>query len=110
MAKEFAKTFYNSKRWIKCRQTYIKARIGIDGGLCEMCRDNTGYIVHHNILLTKENIQEYDISLNHAHLKYVCKKCHDLFDGHGVGSKVKPCCVFDSDGQPVSIRDIDSPR
>ena len=37
MAKEFARAFYNSKRWKDCRRAYIAKRISIDGGMCETC-------------------------------------------------------------------------
>lgn len=109
MAKDFAKGFYNSKKWHRCRDSYIGIRIQIDGGLCEVCKDKLGYIVHHKKTLTASNINDPDISLNHEMLMYVCKDCHDLFEGHGVGggSKVKPLCVFDKDGQPISLREID---
>ena len=35
MAREFAKKFYNSKAWRKCRATYIEHRVAVDGGMCE---------------------------------------------------------------------------
>ena len=38
MAKEFAKGFYNSKQWKKCREAYIAHRKAIDGGMCETCK------------------------------------------------------------------------
>lgn len=108
MAKEWAKAFYNSRRWKKCRDSYIKSRVSIDGGVCEECRKEQGYMVHHNIHLTRENLNNPEISLNHDNFKYVCKSCHDQYEGHGVGHKrVKPLCIFDSDGQPISLREID---
>ena len=76
MAKEFAKAFYNSKKWNSCRLSYIAKRKAIDGGLCESCRDVPGYIVHHIIELTPSNINDPDISLNHKNLKYDCHICH----------------------------------
>ena len=106
MAQEWAKTFYRSKKWIRCRNSYIGSRILTDGGLCEECHDKLGYIVHHKIILTPENIEDPEVSLNHRHLKYVCKSCHDLYEGHGL-QKEKPLCRFDSEGQPVSVREID---
>ena len=33
MAKEFAKPFYNSGQWKKCRAAYIKHRESLPGGL-----------------------------------------------------------------------------
>ena len=35
MAKEFAKKFYKSKEWKKCREGYKAERIKADGGMCE---------------------------------------------------------------------------
>ena len=110
MAKEWAKFFYNGKAWIRCRDSYIAYRISVDGGVCEECRHEQGYIVHHEMTLTQDNISNPDISLNHKLMKYVCKNCHDKYEGHGVGhKKAKPLCIFDENGQPVSLRDIDSP-
>ena len=74
----------------------------IDGGLCEECKQEQGYIVHHKIYLTEQNINNPLISLNPDNLKYVCKRCHDSYDGHGVGSKLK--VVFDESGQPIARR------
>ena len=77
MAQEFAKAFYRSKKWQKCRNAYIAKRINVDGGLCEECHDSIGYIVHHKIMLSETNINDPMISLNENYLEYVCKKCHD---------------------------------
>lgn len=112
MAKEWAKAFYNSKRWQQCRDSYISSRIVTDGGMCEICGSNQGFIVHHKTTLTESNIKDPDISLRHDNLQYVCKDCHDKFEGHGVGNKkVRPLFAFDADGQPISLREIDnSPR
>lgn len=80
----WAARFYASGRWKKCRAGYIKFRRTIDGGLCEECRDKPGYIVHHKRALTPDNITDPDVSLSYSNLEYVCKDCHDQFDGHGV--------------------------
>lgn len=77
MAKEFAKAFYNSTKWQKCRNAYIKHRQSIDGGLCESCHKNMGYIVHHKEELTPENIHDPDVALNFSNLKYDCHVCHN---------------------------------
>lgn len=107
MAREWAKPFYRSKKWIKCRDAYIKARIAADGGLCEECHNKPGYIVHHKEILTPDNIADPDISLCHERLEYVCKDCHDLFEGHGLNKSEKPLCFFDQEGQPISLREVD---
>lgn len=103
--KEFAKKFYKSKAWSNCRRAYISKRLQIDGGLCEECKQEQGYIVHHKILLTQENIDNPAVTLNHSLLEYVCKDCHDKFDGHGFNSKPL-LCGFDEDGQPIDGRKI----
>ena len=76
MAKEFAKSFYNSKAWKKCRAAYIAYRQRVDGGLCESCHEAPGYIVHHKIELTPDNIDNPDIALGFGNLKYDCHICH----------------------------------
>lgn len=73
MAKEFAKKFYRSSAWQKCRASYIKSVYG----LCERC-NKPGYIVHHKILLTPNNINNPDVTLNWANLEYLCLDCHNL--------------------------------
>lgn len=76
MAKEFAKSFYNSKAWKKCRAAYIAYRRQVDGGICESCHEAPGYIVHHKIELTPDNINDPDIALNFKNFKYDCHVCH----------------------------------
>ncbi len=111
MAQEFAKAFYNSKQWKKCRMAYIRHRQMVDGGLCETCHKELGYIVHHKVTLTTESIRDDSVTLSFDNLEYDCKACHDSFEGHGLNKSVKPLCVFDESGQPISIREIDrAPR
>ena len=62
--KKWAEKFYNSKKWKCCRNAYISERILIDGGLCEVCGESTGYIVHHKISLDSSNINNPEIALN----------------------------------------------
>lgn len=105
MAKEWAKRFYNSKQWYACKNSYKQKRICIDGGLCEVCGENLGYIVHHKIALSPENINNPEISLNHEYLSYECKVCHDEHEGHGIGRKGAGLLVmFDEDGQPFPLQ------
>ena len=82
MAQSFAKQFYNSKAWQDCREAYI---ISVNG-LCERCLKHgnftPGYIVHHKILLTAQNINDPNISLNHEHLEYQCLYCHNQEHGN----------------------------
>lgn len=68
--------FYSTKKWRKCRQTYI-AKVG---GLCEMCLKQgivrPGSELHHKIHLTQENITDPRITLNHDNLIYLCIDHH----------------------------------
>ena len=109
MAKEWYKSFLNSMRWKRCRDSYIKYRISVDGGMCEECGKNLGYILHHIKHITETNVNNPDIALSHDNLMYVCKDCHDMYEGHGIGGhgKIKPLCIFDENGQPISLRGID---
>ena len=69
--------FYKSAAWLKCRAGYIK----YCGGLCERCLSKgivaPGYIVHHKIYLTPDNVNDPSISLNYDNLEYLCHDCHN---------------------------------
>lgn len=75
--KDFAKHFYKSRQWHECRKSFIASV----GGLCTRCLSNglivKGYIVHHKILLTPENINNPEITLSHDNLEYLCQACHN---------------------------------
>lgn len=76
MAKEYAKSFYKSIVWQKCRDGYISSV----NGLCEECLSNgryrPGYIVHHIKHITPGNINDPEITLNWDNLSYLCFDCH----------------------------------
>lgn len=95
MAQEFAKPFYNSKAWKKCRASFIAYRQSIDGGLCQTCHENIGYIVHHKEWLTPNNINDPEITLNHRNLQYDCLVCHNKEKENGEKEKY----FFGEDGQ-----------
>lgn len=103
---EFARKFYKSKAWQACRAAYIAQRVQEDGGLCQCCGEEPGYIVHHVVHLTPANINDPAVALNPANLAYECKACHDLHEGHGVGKGKNPLARFGPDGQPVDLRRI----
>ena len=73
---EYAKSFYKSKAWEKCRRSYIK----FVGGLCENCLQkgivNPATMVHHKIYITPENIRDASITLSFANLQALCRQCH----------------------------------
>lgn len=99
MARDFAAPFYNSTAWRKCRRAFIKIREALDGGMCQICGRQLGYIVHHTVWLTPDNINDPDITLNHELLMYVCLDCHNKIEQEGA----EPDYCFDDDGQLVPI-------
>lgn len=78
---DFAKEFYSSKAWAKCRAAYRKSV----GGLCEACLSRGQYtpgeIVHHKIHITPENINDPNIVLNWRNLELLCRGCHAVEHG-----------------------------
>ena len=98
MAKEYAKQFYKSTAWIKCRASYIKKVFG----LCERC-EAPGKIVHHKKHITRNNINDPNITLNHDNLEYLCLDCHNKH--HRFNRKKSRCTKkgfkFNSDGEFV---------
>ena len=71
------KQFYRSKAWKLARQGYINYRMAIDGGMCEVCHEEPGMIVHHTVWLNDTNCNDPDISLNPRLFKYECQTCHN---------------------------------
>ena len=99
MAKDFAKAFYGSPQWEKARAAYISTRIAKDGGMCERCHENLGYIVHHKIYLTPENVVDPEVALNFDNFEYLCHQCHD--DEH-IHRTPRLLCGFDQNGRPIN--------
>lgn len=69
--KEYAKQFYKSKEWRKCRAAFFTYR----HGLCERC-NGPGKIVHHKVYITPDNIQDPDVTLSFRNLELLCATCH----------------------------------
>lgn len=82
MAREFAKAFYKSKVWQRCRNEYSKSV----NHLCEECMKKglivPGEIVHHIIELTPQNIHDVSITLGWDNLELVCRECHGKKHGN----------------------------
>lgn len=100
MALEYAKRFYDSRQWKKCRYSFISKRIAIDGGMCEHCKSKLGYIVDHIKEITPINIGDTNITLNHENLQYLCLDCHNTktFSKY---SAVGEGMMFDENGMLV---------
>jgi len=101
--KEWAEGFYTGTAWRNCRASFIARRISIDGGLCQRCRQRLGYIVHHMVELTPENITDADIALNQANLEYLCHECHNA--EHDVFQPADRKVLFDADGNVIAVED-----
>lgn len=69
--------FYKSGPWKRARAAYIAYRKSIDGGMCEVCGERPGYIVHHKIWLDDEKCNDPDIALNPENFRYECQTCHN---------------------------------
>ena len=93
--KPYARKFYKSTAWAKCRQAYIKSKYG----LCERCAD-AGKIVHHKKYITPENIHDPNITLNHANLELLCQECHNK-EHFGASGVTVDGVMFDSNGDLV---------
>ena len=71
------KQFYKSGAWKRARRDFIDFRLSIDGGLCQVCGQEPGLIVHHKIWLDDINCNDPDISLNPENFLYECQTCHN---------------------------------
>ena len=93
--REWAKKFYSSTAWRRCRASYATSK----HGLCEQCGD-VGTEVHHKIPLTKDNINDPMISLCWDNLQLLCHRCHDKTKV-GQRSPVRDGYSFGPDGDLV---------
>jgi 5-methylcytosine-specific restriction endonuclease McrA len=71
------KQFYKTRVWRLARQAYIDTRLAIDGGMCEVCQQEPGLIVHHKVWLDDTNCNDPMISLNPDNFRYECQTCHN---------------------------------
>lgn len=72
MAKDWAKPFYRSAAWRKCRAAYAASV----HHLCERC-GGPGTEVHHRQELTPDNIHDPAVALSWDNLELLCHACHD---------------------------------
>lgn len=93
--KPYARHFYNSRQWVKCRDSYIKKV----HGLCERCSSG-GKVVHHKEYITPNNIHDHNITLNHDNLELLCQDCHNK-EHHSTEDSTRDDVTFDSEGNLV---------
>ncbi|MDT0163831.1 HNH endonuclease [Bacillus sp. AG4(2022)] len=92
--KPWAKKFYKSAAWRKCRNAYFKSKYG----LCERCAE-PGKIVHHKRYITPDTIDNPMITLNHDNLELLCQDCHNR-EHHSDGITAEGL-AFDSEGNLI---------
>lgn len=97
MAKEWAKSFYQSIEWKNTRE-YILSKHNY---ICQKCRENPAEIVHHVIWLNPQNISDPYITLSEENLIPVCRECHAKIH-EGVSSTIDGL-TFDRNGDLISI-------
>lgn len=74
------KAFYDSKEWKVFRENLIIDRTNSYGLSCSKCNKNIlkeKIILHHKQELTKENVNDYNISLNPDNIEMLCLDCHN---------------------------------
>ena len=71
------KQFYKTQAWRRARQAFIDERMAEDGGICQVCGQEPGLIVHHKIWLDDVNCNDPEISLNPENFLYECQICHN---------------------------------
>ena len=102
MARNFSKSFYNSKEW----QAVRSAALMRDRYLCQHCGKPAAE-VHHIIHLTPDNVNDPAVTMNLSNLVSLCKDCH--FEEHrGEHAKGRQAnedysYTFDANGQLVKI-------
>jgi len=94
MAKDYAKAFYKSARWIECKNGYMQSQ----NWTCERCGD-VAIICHHKTYITPENIHDPNITLNWENLESCCQTCHNL--EHHSGGICQEGLTFDSKGNLI---------
>jgi hypothetical protein len=97
------KQFYKSGAWKRARKDYIDYRMAIDGGICEICQEEPGYIVHHKIWLDDTTCNDPEISLNQNNFQYVCLVCHNKIDDPRKSARGR--CLYGPNGEVIRNTD-----
>lgn len=95
MAREFARGFYKSAAWQRCRTAYIQSVFG----LCERCGE-PGAEVHHREYLTPDNINDPEVALGWDNLELLCASCHNK-EHKREHEALRDDVVFDANGDLV---------
>lgn len=95
MAKDYAKSFYNSKAWRECSGAYMASK----NYICERC-GAVAVICHHKKYINERNINNPYITLNFDNLEALCMDCHNL-EHQRQGCNVS----FDDSGNIESVKE-----
>src|SRR5690606_16040460 len=93
----WARSFYKSRAWRRCREAYIAYR----HGLCERCGAG-GKIVHHKVYLTTDNINDPEVTLSFDNLELLCQDCHNR--EHHERVPIAEGLRFTADGDLIAVR------
>lgn len=96
--KDYARKFYKSSAWRKCRESYFQLK----HGLCERCQ-GPGKIVHHKKYITLENINDPTITLSFSSLELLRQNCHNK-EHHERYGVTAAGLMFDENGMLVEVR------
>lgn len=91
--KKWAESFYTSKSWKQCRDTYLESQ----NNICVRCGE-PAKICHHKTWLTRENISNPYITLSWDNLEALCQDCHNK-EHHKKEPKLR--YSFDAEGNIV---------
>lgn len=99
MAKEWAKSFYQSKAWKETRDFILSKH----NYMCQKCNERPAEIVHHIIWLNPSNIKNSNITLGEENLMPVCRECHAII--HEGGLSTIDGVKFNEKGELVSTNE-----
>ena len=91
--KAWAKSFYLSAAWENTRAAYLMSQDYI----CERCGE-PAKVAHHKRYITRENINDANITLNWDNLEALCQDCHNK-EHHKRAPKLR--YGFDADGRII---------
>lgn len=95
MAKDWARAFYHSPAWKRCRRLFL----GSKHWLCERC-GGPAKVAHHKTYLTPDNIDDPKVTLSWSNLEALCEDCHNK-EHHTTVTATRPGFAFDEEGNLV---------
>lgn len=108
--------FYKSKQWEGLVAQLKIDRVNEQGQLiCEYCgkpiTKKYDCIGHHEIELTEDNVNDYQVSLNPANIKLIHFKCHNRIHQRYEGFKQKVYLVYGSpcSGKSTWVHEVANP-